>query len=80
MFHHIPALKFEPSPGANNPEEFLLYNVRIVQWSNFGSLVDRALTSNGQQRNTDHTCMAQKFEALQQGIFPESTFHCNTVQ
>ena len=30
MFHHIPALKFEPSPGANNPEEFLLYNVRIV--------------------------------------------------
>ena len=32
MFHHIPALKFEPSPGANNPEEFLLYNVRIVHW------------------------------------------------
>ena len=31
MFHHIPALKFEPSPDANNPEEFLLYNVRIVQ-------------------------------------------------
>ena len=30
MFHHIPALKFEPSPGANNPEEFLLYNVRNV--------------------------------------------------
>ena len=31
MFHHIPALKFEPSPDANNPEEFLLYNLRIVQ-------------------------------------------------
>ena len=33
MFHHIPALKFEPSPDANNPEEFLLYNVRIVHWT-----------------------------------------------
>ena len=33
MFHHIPALKFEPSPDANNPEEFLLYNMRIVQWA-----------------------------------------------
>ena len=32
MFHHILALKFEPSPAANNPEEFLLYNVRNVQW------------------------------------------------
>ena len=32
MFHHIPTPKFEPSPGANNPEEFLLYNVRIMRW------------------------------------------------